>query len=173
VDSEAELEEERRLCYVAITRAERFLYLSHSFKRRVYGEETITEPSRFLMEFPLELIDNQSTGPSWLGFADPSRQHAAAPAPQRRTSNYQGRAYNDVAGVGEFLRQRGKQLEQKDHANTTQAEFKPGTRVRHAKYGQGLVVGREGEGDMAKLTITFPGYGTKKIIEKFASLERV
>jgi DNA helicase II / ATP-dependent DNA helicase PcrA len=171
-ESEAELEEERRLCYVAITRAERFLYLSHAFKRRVYGDEMISEPSRFLMEFPLDLIENQSTGPSWLGFADPSRMQAPAASPQRRSSNYQGRAYNDVAGVGEFLRQRGKQ-QVEENRNTAPAEFKPGTRVRHAKYGQGLVVGREGEGEMAKLTITFPGYGTKKIIEKFASLERV
>src|SRR5262249_13804980 len=82
-ESEAELEEERRLCYVAITRAERFLYLSHSFKRRFYGDEVISEPSRFLMEFPLELIENQSTGPSWLGFADPSRRQMPAAAPQK------------------------------------------------------------------------------------------
>ena len=171
-ESEAELEEERRLCYVAITRAERFLYLSHALKRRVYGDEMLTEPSRFLMEFPLDLIDNKSTGPSWLGFADPSHRQMPAPAPPKRSSNYQGRSYNDVAGVGEFLRQRGKQQAEENH-NPAQGELKPGTRVRHAKYGQGLIVGREGEGEMAKLTITFPGYGTKKIIEKFASLERV
>jgi DNA helicase II / ATP-dependent DNA helicase PcrA len=170
-DTEAELEEERRLCYVAITRAERFLYLSHAVKRRVYGEEMLSEPSRFLMEFPLDLIDNKSTGPSWLGFADPSQRQAPAPPTPRRSTNYQGRSYNDVAGVGEFLKQRGRQQAEENH--TAEGELKPGTRVRHAKYGQGLIVGREGEGEMAKLTITFPGYGTKKIIEKFASLERV
>jgi DNA helicase-2/ATP-dependent DNA helicase PcrA len=51
--------------------------------------------------------------------------------------------------------------------------FTVGTRVRHAKYGQGLIIKREGDGDDAKLTINFPGYGTKKMIAKFAGLERV
>src|SRR6266487_327422 len=65
----AELEEERRLCYVAITRAERFLYVTHAIKRRVYGEELASEPSQFLNEMPLELMEDLSLGKSWLSFA--------------------------------------------------------------------------------------------------------
>src|SRR5205823_3490483 len=65
----AELEEERRLCYVAITRAERFLYVTHAMKRRVYGEELASEPSQFLNEMPLELMEDLTRGPSWLSFA--------------------------------------------------------------------------------------------------------
>src|SRR5437868_674045 len=65
----AELEEERRLCYVAITRAERFLYVTHAMKRRVYGEEMASEPSQFLNEMPLDLMEDLSRGPSWLSFA--------------------------------------------------------------------------------------------------------
>jgi DNA helicase-2/ATP-dependent DNA helicase PcrA len=52
------------------------------------------------------------------------------------------------------------------------AGLKVGTRVRHAKYGVGLIVKREGEGEDAKLTINFPGYGHKKMIEKYAALEK-
>ena len=54
------MEEERRLCYVAMTRAERFLYVTHAMKRRVYGEELASEPSQFLNEMPLELIEDRA-----------------------------------------------------------------------------------------------------------------
>src|SRR5205814_7879486 len=66
---EAELEEERRLCYVAMTRAEKFLYVTHAMKRRVYGEELTSEPSQFLNEMPLDLIEDLTRGNSWLSFA--------------------------------------------------------------------------------------------------------
>src|SRR6185503_17319507 len=67
--SEEDLEEERRLCYVAITRAQKNLYITHAMQRRIFGEEDVTEPSRFLNELPLELMENLSKGSSWLGFA--------------------------------------------------------------------------------------------------------
>src|SRR5262249_35811276 len=62
MDDRAELEEERRLCYVAITRAEKHLYVTHALTRRIYGEETPSEPSQFLSELPLELLDDLSRG---------------------------------------------------------------------------------------------------------------
>jgi DNA helicase-2/ATP-dependent DNA helicase PcrA len=64
-----ELEEERRLAYVAITRAEKTLYITHATRRRVYGSEMTAEPSQFLNEMPLELIEDLSRGSSWLSFA--------------------------------------------------------------------------------------------------------
>src|SRR5262249_12063137 len=126
-ESQNDLEEERRLCYVAITRAEKYLYLTHAMKRRVYGEELPSEPSRFLMEFPLELIDDQSKGASWLRFASktsatsqppdrdgsralPSPPMAPRPAP-KRTSNYQGQAYNSADSVKEFFARQGKKID--------------------------------------------------------------
>jgi DNA helicase-2/ATP-dependent DNA helicase PcrA len=69
INDPKELEEERRLAYVAITRAEKLLYITHSMRRRVYGEEIAAEPSQFLNEMPLELIDDLSYGSSWLSFA--------------------------------------------------------------------------------------------------------
>ena len=65
----AELEEERRLAYVAMTRAERFLYVTHAMKRRVYGEELASEPSQFLNEMRIDLLEDLSLGKSWLSFA--------------------------------------------------------------------------------------------------------
>jgi DNA helicase-2/ATP-dependent DNA helicase PcrA len=190
-ESQNDLEEERRLCYVAITRAEKYLYLSHAMKRRVYGEELPSEPSRFLMEFPIELIEDQSKGASWLRFASRSstvenREAPCAstappspPRPARRSSNYQGQTYNSADSVKEFFTRQGRKVDTgafEPRAGSDDAGgatgLKVGTRVRHAKYGVGLIVKREGEGENAKLTINFPGYGHKKMIEKYAALEK-
>ncbi len=191
-ESASELEEERRLCYVAITRTEKYLYLTHARKRRVYGEEMPADPSRFLMEFPLELIEDLSTGSSWLRFAGKTStvenhttmpQPAARPQPPKRSSNYQGPTYNSADSVREFFARQGKHVdssayqprpdESKPREGGAKATgFRVGTRVKHAKYGIGLIVKREGDGENAKLTINFPGYGQKKMIEKYASLEK-
>jgi len=197
----AELEEERRLCYVAITRAERFLCVTHAMKRRVYGEELASEPSQFLNEMPLELMDDLTRGPSWLSFARSSSrldnlqaaralrgEQGGEPREERR---YTGKTYDSVDSIAEFFRQRGRQLnpsnnapaqqptirrrtEERDAASSaaTTSGFVPGTHVRHPKYGRGLVLRREGTGDAAKLTVSFPGFGQKKLIEKYAGLEK-
>src|SRR5207245_2370825 len=65
----SDIEEERRLCYVAMTRAEKYLYVTHAVTRRVYGEDLASEPSQFLNEMPLDLIEDLSRGKSWLSFA--------------------------------------------------------------------------------------------------------
>ncbi|MCI0525638.1 MAG: ATP-binding domain-containing protein, partial [Acidobacteria bacterium] len=190
--SQDDLEEERRLCYVAITRAEKYLYLTHAMKRRVYGDEAPSEPSRFLMEFPIELIEDLSKSGSWLRFAHRTsgvedREPLRAPAPPapppssvKRASNYQGQTYNSADSVKEFFARRGQKVDTGefesrlgDESGGATGGLKTGMRVRHAKYGVGLIVRREGEGDNAKLTINFPGYGHKKMIEKFAGLEKV
>ncbi len=202
-NNQAELEEERRLCYVAITRAEKYLYLTHALKRRVYGEELASEPSRFLNEFPFELIEDQSKGPSWLRYANkPStienrtaldaltgKPSKPAPPAVKRTSNYQGQSYNSTDSVRDFFARQGKKVdssafEPRERKSESRAEssgsgaskrgggLTVGTRVRHAKFGVGLIVKREGEDDNVKLTINFPGYGQKKMVEKFAGLEK-
>ncbi|MGH9751761.1 MAG: ATP-dependent helicase [Blastocatellia bacterium] len=188
-ESQDDLEEERRLCYVAITRAEKYLYLTHAMKRRVYGTEMPSEPSRFLMEFPLELIEDQSKGASWLRFTNKAstiddRESSPAPArAARRASNYQGQTYNSADSVKEFFARQGRQIDAADFETRAGSDdengpgaattgLKVGTRVRHAKYGVGLIVKREGEDENAKLTINFPGYGHKKMIEKYAALEK-
>ncbi len=156
----SELEEERRLCYVGITRAERYLYLTHALTRRIYGEPKSCEPSQFLNEMPAELMEDLSRGNSWL--QNRLRGLTASKHTVKRTSNYNGTSYNSVDSVKSFL-------QQKPSSNV----LKPGTHVKHPKYGYGFILKREGEGDSAKLLVSFPGYGQKKFIEKFASLEKV
>ncbi len=216
----SDIEEERRLAYVAMTRAERILYVTHAVKRRVYGEELASEPSQFLNEMPIDLIDDLSRGRSWLSFARGShkvapasnslqyeydedlgeyRVAAASGAPResakRPAGNYSGKTYNSVDSIAEFFRKRDAQMgaskgpnpqapvpgthakppSSKPTANTQQpasSSFLPGSYVRHAKYGRGLVLRREGSGDQAKVTVSFPGYGQKKLVEKYAGLEK-
>ncbi|MCA1625906.1 MAG: UvrD-helicase domain-containing protein, partial [Acidobacteria bacterium] len=76
-----ELEEERRLAYVAITRAEKILYVTHSMRRRVYGEEMAAEPSQFLNEMPLDLIEDLSRGSSWLSYRHTQAKLTTAQTP--------------------------------------------------------------------------------------------
>jgi len=199
----AELEEERRLCYVAITRAERFLYVTHAMKRRVYGEELASEPSQFLNEMPFDLMEDLSRGPSWLSFARSSDRLENAHAARalrgqtggtRPEKPYEGKTYNSADSIAEFFRQRGQQVNPRSATPAPQPaikrrteaggkspaaassgdadSFAPGTHVKHAKYGRGLVLRREGTGDAAKLTVSFPGFGQKKLIEKYAGLEK-
>ncbi len=84
VNDPKELEEERRLAYVAITRAERILYVTHAMRRRVYGEEMAAEPSQFLNEMPLDMIRDLSRGTSWLSFRKKLRRSTLTNTPSKR-----------------------------------------------------------------------------------------
>ena len=181
----AELEEERRLAYVAMTRAERFLYVTHAMKRRVYGEELASEPSAFLNEMPIELLEDLSLGKSWLSFARGSSAIDYEQGEYRKEKKtYMGKTYDSADSIAEFFKQRSRQLgEIKPNSKqpgptapkaqpAASGEFVPGSYVRHSKYGRGLVLRREGAGESTKLTVSFPGYGQKKLIEKYAGLEK-
>lgn len=198
-----EFEEERRLAYVAITRAEKILYVTHSMRRRTYGEEIAAEPSQFLNEMPLELIDDLSHSASWLSYARSSTAMAAKATvsalrgearAEKPRNLYAGKTYNSSEAIAEFFK---KKSDQQSAVGASQGDPVPkplsgydklraiatpqaqkgdpallaaGSHVRHEKYGRGLVLRREGSGDNVKLTVSFPGFGQKKLIEKYANL---
>ena len=178
---DAEFEEERRLCYVAITRAEKYLYVSHAMKRRIYGNEVASVPSPFLNEMPRDLMEDVSPRKSWLTFAggSPNIDYERGEYRKER-KKFTGKTYNSVDSIAEFFKQRRELLGQdqsskgadKSSESNTALDFAPGSYVRHAKYGRGLVLRREGAGDALKLTITFAGYGQKKLVQKYAGLEK-
>ena len=179
----AELEEERRLAYVAITRAERYLYVTHAMKRRVYGEELASEPSTFLNEMPDDLLEDLSLGKSWLSFKHGSSAIDYEQGEYRKErKKYMGKTYDSVDSIAEFFKQRNRQMGQTSGslpnvskptaATPASNEITPGSYVKHSKYGRGLVLRREGAGESAKLTVSFPGYGQKKLVEKYAGLEK-
>ena len=153
-----ELEEERRLFYVGMTRAEQKLYLTSARYRRYFGnmDQQVSEPSRFLSEVPPELIEE---------VGERRRKPAAT---------YRGTTYNSVDAVmqGSSLDAQGPKLSAGQAPGGKSAgKWTMGTRVKHAKYGNGTILRTEGDGDDMKLTISFMSHGLKKMIAKYAELE--
>ncbi len=155
VGDDAGIEEERRLCYVGMTRARDRLVLSWARERRRYGRDSMetSRRSRFLDEVPPNLLEP-----------------VGATASKARTT--WENAVNSIAGAERFLRERGidRPLPK---VRSSSSRWKLGSRVRHAKYGIGTILDCEGDGEDSKLTISFPGYGRKKMVERFAGLERI
>ena len=149
------MEEERRLCYVGMTRAQTRLVLTSAARRRLYGEYRDTEPSRFLGEIPAELLDVVEPV-----FSTPVRAPARYGRGSRRARPY--------PGAGEQIQpDYGYAYEDEDQSVISVA---PGTRVRHPKFGVGTVLSVEPLTDDMKLTVRFGNVGRKTLRAKFAKL---
>jgi DNA helicase-2/ATP-dependent DNA helicase PcrA len=131
---------------------------------------------------PIDLLEDLSLGKSWLSFARGSSEidyeHGEY---KKERKKYEGKTYDSVDSIAEFFKQRNRQMGQtagslpnisKSTPTPASNDIKPGSYVRHSKYGRGLVLRREGAGESAKLTVSFPGYGQKKLVEKYAGLEK-
>jgi DNA helicase-2/ATP-dependent DNA helicase PcrA len=129
------LEEERRLCYVGVTRAMRTLYLTYAETRRLHGNDTYNRPSRFVQEIPSALVQEvRLSGAIQQGYG------AAG----------QGDPYAvDAEAIG----------------------LRMGQRVRHAKFGEGVVLQSEGSGDRARIQVNFADAGAKWLMLGYANLE--
>jgi DNA helicase-2/ATP-dependent DNA helicase PcrA len=191
-----DVEEERRLCYVGMTRAMDTLVLSRARFRRRYATETAepTIASRFLEETPAELLEDlgsprQRPKAKFSGaYADDSGgphydyenedQSAAWNSGSRGGYGgkpYAGPAYNSIENIAEFFASRGKRFTLPKVAApepTGKRGFRKGDRVKHPKYGEGIIYLREGEGEDAKITVQFSRFGLKKLVEKYAQLEK-
>jgi DNA helicase-2/ATP-dependent DNA helicase PcrA len=158
-ESEEELEEERRLCYVGMTRAESQLILTSAARRRVFGEYQSTDPSRFLDEIPAELVER--IAPT---YASP-HQHAFNHGHYEfRTNPYgrKGRSGRTSESTATY------KYEEEDQSAPG---LKSGMRVRHAQFGVGTVVSVEEHNDDMKITVRFNLVGVKKLLAKYAKLE--
>jgi DNA helicase-2/ATP-dependent DNA helicase PcrA len=194
-----DIEEERRLAYVGMTRAMDTLVLSWARYRRRYGTDMpeASIPSRFLEEVPPQLIEDigSPAGRSRARVPAPHDQGAQHHYGEDRHYDYEnedqrpqyGRAqeakkkaasgptYNSIDNIAEFFASRGKKFSAPKlqmEAPAGKKGFRPGQRVRHPKYGEGTVYHREGDGDDAKITVQFPRFGLKKLVEKYAQLEK-
>jgi len=159
-DDEAELEEERRLCYVGITRARKQLVLTSAARRRVFGEYQNTEPSRFIDEIPADLIEQEfpvsaprySSGTDW----------SYRPNPYGR-GGYRSRRDGDPNAT---VQTRNFHYEDEDQT----PGLRPGARVKHAQFGPGTVVSVEDLEDDQKLVVKFVSVGTKTLRARYAKL---
>jgi DNA helicase-2/ATP-dependent DNA helicase PcrA len=179
--SAADIEEERRLCYVGMTRAKDTLTLTRAVYRPGYrgNDEGEPQPSRFLFEIPELLIE---TAPGSLSGAGEARRYVpdADTIERRFLHRYpmhgEGRARRAASsadGAGRSTagpRTRGPASGRKpDGAGHPLL----GVRVRHKKYGVGTIIAVEGDEDERHLTVSFLDHGTKKLVERYANLERV
>jgi DNA helicase-2/ATP-dependent DNA helicase PcrA len=192
-----QMEEERRLCYVGMTRAMDQLVLSQARYRRRYGTDMpeASVASRFLEEVPPQLLEDLGRPRAAVGrtqvesdYADThysyededqsiaSRYAAARQRPRTpERGGYTGKKYNSIDNIAEFFASRGKKFARPQvpvEESRSSTHFRPGQRVRHPKFGEGVVYQREGEGESAKITVQFPRFGLKKLVEKYAQLER-
>ncbi|HVT93482.1 MAG TPA: UvrD-helicase domain-containing protein [Bryobacteraceae bacterium] len=213
LNAESAMEEERRLCYVGMTRAEQRLYLTWARYRRRFGggQPEAMMPSRFLKEVPRELIENLREDAASTQVDLFAERHEVRETAKRNL--YTGKTYNSVENIAQFFASRqmppprgiaprsapdpGPGAGQKNGsappppsspqpsrppssapvisiASRRAVAAKPmgsGAKIIHPKYGRGTILKREGDGDDAKLTINFPKYGLKKLIEKFAGIK--
>ncbi len=207
LNSEAQMEEERRLCYVGMTRAEKRLILSWARYRRRFGggEQERSISSRFLKEVPDHLLvkigraeDDDIPQVDLTSERWDVRQSA-------RRNLYTGKTYNSLENINQFLKSGGLAPRPQNPPPTPVAPARAaappaanmlrvppampktpafavpprptspartGTVVEHPKYGMGTILRREGEGDDAKITVSFQRYGLKKLVEKYAGLKK-
>jgi DNA helicase-2/ATP-dependent DNA helicase PcrA len=201
LNSVDQMEEERRLCYVGMTRARRQLCLSWARYRRRFGggQQEATIRSRFLSEVPRELTDRlREDAGEFVSQVDLSAERYAVRETVKKNT-YTGKTYNSLENVQQFFAERGKSVDLPNvprpastppppparlvapvakpvaaappAAKKRPGGWRSGSVVHHPKYGRGSVIRVEGDGDDAKLTISFPGYGLKKVIAKFAGIK--
>jgi DNA helicase-2/ATP-dependent DNA helicase PcrA len=161
-NDDAELEEERRLCYVGMTRARTRLVLTGASRRRVFGDYHATAPSRFLDEVPSELVERVA-GSSALYQPSTSQQFDYRPNPYGR-----GRR----GGSGGFVREEAVPAFAYEDEDQSPEAVRPGARVRHAHFGVGTVISVEPLDGDARIVVRF-AIGAKTLRAKYARLETV
>ncbi len=203
------IEEERRLCYVGMTRAMDTLVLSRAVYRRRYGTDMpeASVPSRFLEEVPPQLVEelggsrrrvsSSSSSSSYAASSASGSSRTRVSAPHGESTHYSYededqsaawnperikpkpstpvRNYNSIDNIAEFFASRGKKFsvpKLQPEEPTGRRGFRPGQKVKHPKYGEGTVYQREGDGEDAKITVQFPRFGLKKLVERYAQLEK-
>jgi DNA helicase-2/ATP-dependent DNA helicase PcrA len=189
-----QLEEERRLAYVGITRAMERLYLTHAWSRTIFGGTQYNPPSRFLTEIPEGLVTEVA------GRRRGSRRRAGgAGGSEPGSGGGDGSGWGSWSGEGRGRGRRGPSVGSFDPDDDTRsweahrervvdAALRPnrpqpsgadslglvvGDDVRHATFGEGVIIAIKGQGDKAEATVRFPGVGEKQLLLSWAPLEKV
>ncbi|MEL7209019.1 MAG: 3'-5' exonuclease, partial [Actinomycetota bacterium] len=159
-----QLEEERRLCYVGITRARERLFLTHAWSRMLFGTSQYNPPSRFLDEIPDELVEEVE------GARRGSRRRGGVIG----SGGYESSRERVDPGAGrERIVDGALRPKPPEPSGADSLGIGVGDDVRHAKWGDGVVLHMEGHGDNAEATIRFPSVGEKRLLLSWAPLEKV
>jgi DNA helicase-2/ATP-dependent DNA helicase PcrA len=183
--SSEDIEEERRLCYVGITRAKRKLFLTWTPFRKNYGPEAgfPAQISRFLKEMPQELLEGfQSEPPDYFDqrpryrsrFYEEQEEYRKVlvfrpeRAKPREAFSVQPKT---IAELKAYIEQKQRASEKSNEPQAAGTPFKPGVRVRHEQFGDGIILSRERSGNDIKLVVTFSRVGKKTLVERYAKLK--
>ena len=154
-DSDEDIEEERRLCYVAITRAKEKLYITNTERRTIFGKTTVNRQSRFMREIPVEYTEDLT---------------------RKKTQVHQALSY----GIKDEIRDRAQSYRQNLYKKAEEVnkpiekmDFKPGDIVMHRKFGRGMVIAAQAFGKDMRLEVSFDSVGQKQLMAAFAKLEKV
>ncbi|MEX1217273.1 MAG: DNA helicase PcrA [Acidimicrobiales bacterium] len=182
-----QLEEERRLAYVGITRARKRLYLSHAWARTMFGSTQYNPPSRFLDEIPAQLVESVQGNRRQSRSASGSSSGSAWGSNRGSESGIWGsggrsRSEDDdwsgpvIGGGGRTTRDEIRENALKSAplapSGADAIGLKVGDDVRHGKFGEGVILGIEGAGDKAEAIVRFPGFGEKRLLLAWAPLEK-
>ncbi len=161
LQSDSSIEEERRLAYVGITRAQQELYLTFATRRTIFGNMSFNPPSRFLRDIAIErlAIPQGARLPSFLKSQQRELASVSSPPPPLPGGGAKPARPLPPPGGGQGV--------------GTAAPFRPGEKVKHAVFGQGVVVSCTGSGDEAQVSVAFPNVGIKKLVAGYARLEKV
>jgi len=160
-DDPDQMEEERRLAYVGVTRAKDRLYLTHAFRRTIYGRDEVSEVSRFLADIPPELVDVQTTQVNRGGGAPSPRQN-------RYSTWDSGQSYRHQTRWVPPSQRRAEEA-----PPPVLGQYKIGERVFHKTFGEGTVVSIKMHDDDEEITVAFPGKGIKRLLASLAPLKRL
>ena len=172
LDDMEELAEERRLFYVGLTRAKDRIYLLHTFRRTVWGESSVSSPSRFLGDIPVDLTTGSSPGQRREATVRKASSWEWGRERSHRTPSYNSRG--DDGRVYSRPRRSSGAAEEEPAAEKSaddEPAYRSGQKVRHPKFGDGIVVESRVTGSIEEVTVAFKQAGIKKLAVDFANLE--
>ncbi|MFN3651036.1 MAG: ATP-dependent helicase [Armatimonadota bacterium] len=186
-ESEKEMQEERRLCYVGITRAQRRLHLTHARRRTVFGQTRYQRPSRFIREIPEECYHEECKPVEERGryedvdrtdFSSGSvfgrRSWGERPSPRPGAPARPARPASPAPPTPDpRAREEAQRLLERHRSSQKPGAYKPGDRVRHQVFGEGIVTKSVGSGDDEQVSVVFPKHGEKKLIAGYAKLVKL
>jgi DNA helicase-2/ATP-dependent DNA helicase PcrA len=159
MDDPEQMEEERRLCYVGVTRAKERIYFLHTFRRTLYGESSIREPSRFLRDVPEHLVKGRER-----------KQSARQQSLDIGAGRFMGKRSTGFTRFSPGKRARPSPAEP---SQSSVRHFETGDEVQHEVFGQGVVVESKPAGGDEQVTVAFAGVGLKRLMAGMAPMEKI
>jgi DNA helicase-2/ATP-dependent DNA helicase PcrA len=159
MDDPEQMEEERRLCYVGVTRAKERLYFLHTFRRTLYGESSVREPSRFLRDIPTHLVKGRE-----------KKREARQESLGLGAGRFMGRKRT---GFTSFSPDQGTRRAPAEPPQPSVPHFETGDEVLHEVFGQGMVIESKPAGGDEQVTVAFAGVGLKRLMAGLAPMEKI